>query len=77
MGGLLRGRTMRAPEQEESRPRPVRTPPETDPETLAASRRTRQAAAQRRGRVATVLTGGLPANPEKAMTGSSGQKLGA
>ena len=78
MGGLLRGRKMSVPaEREPSRPRPVRLPTETDPSGLAASQRTRQAAAQRRGRLSTILSDGVHANPEKATTGSSGVKLGA
>ena len=75
MGGLLRGKVeARMPEQQR-RPRPVRQPVESDPEALAAQQRALQAARLRRGRLATVLSGG--ANPEKAMTGSSGVKLGA
>ena len=76
MGGLLKGKAVaRVPE--ERRPRPVRLPTETDPSALATQQRSRQAAAQRRGRLSTILSDGLRANPEKAMTGSSGQKLGA
>ena len=76
MSGLLRSKAeTRVPE--ERRPRPVRLPTQDDPEALAASRRARQAAAQRRGRLSTILSDGAQANPEKAMTGSSGVKLGA
>lgn len=57
---------------EEQRPRPVRMPTATDPDVLAASQRTRQAAMQRRGRLSTILT-----DQTRSTTGSSGQKLGA
>lgn len=53
-------------------PKPVRMPYEQDPEVLAAAQRTREKSMQRRGRLSTILT-----DQTKAVTGSSGQKLGA
>lgn len=70
MGSLFKTPDVKIPE--EQRPRPVRMPTETDPDVLAAAKRTRQAAMQRRGRLSTILT-----DQTRAATGSSGQKLGA
>jgi len=70
MGALFKTPDVKIPE--EQRPRPVRMPTETDPDVLAAAKRTRQAAMQRRGRLSTILT-----DQTRAATGSSGQKLGA
>lgn len=53
-------------------PKPVRMPTEIDPEIQAAAQRTRSAAMRRRGRLSTILT-----DQTRAVTGSSGQKLGA
>ena len=37
-------------------PKPTRMPVETDPDILAAGRRTRQAALMRKGRLSTIMT---------------------
>lgn len=66
MGSLLK--TPKIPEPET--PRPVRMPIETDPDVLAAAKRTRQAAMQRRGRLSTILT-------DQTMATTGSQKLGA
>lgn len=68
MSSLFKTPKIEKPEK----PRPVRMPTEMDPDVLAASQRTRQAAAQRRGRLSTILT-----DQTRATTGSSGTKLGA
>jgi len=53
-------------------PKAQRMPTETDPEVLAAAKRTRDAAMQRRGRMSTIMTDQL-----QSTVGSSGSKLGA
>lgn len=53
-------------------PKPVRMPTATDPDIEAASRRTRQNAMKRKGRLSTILT-----DQTQSTVGSSGQKLGA
>lgn len=53
-------------------PPPVRMPTETDPDVLAAAKRTRENAMRRSGRMSTIMT-----DMTKATTGSSGSKLGA
>jgi hypothetical protein len=69
MGGLFsKPKTPEAPEK----PKPIRMPVETDPAVLAAGERTKAAALQRKGRLSTILT-----DTARAVTGSSGQKLGA
>jgi hypothetical protein len=55
-------------------PRPVRQPVETDPEVLAAARRTRESATRRSGFMSTLLT---DQNAGDALIGSSGERLGA
>ena len=53
-------------------PKPVRMPNATDPDVEAASRRTRESALKRKGRLSTILT-----DQTSSVVGSSGQKLGA
>lgn len=53
-------------------PKPIRMPTATDPDIEAASRRTRQNAMKRKGRLSTILT-----DQTQSTVGSSGQKLGA
>ena len=53
-------------------PKPVRMPTPTDPDVEAASKRTRQRALDRKGRLSTILT-----DQTQSTVGSSGQKLGA
>lgn len=59
-------------------PKPIRQPVESDPDVLAASRRARESALRRSGRLSTMLTdstqgtGGIG-----ELIGSSGQNLGA
>ena len=59
-------------------PKPVRQPVETDPEVLAAARRTREGALRRTGRLSTMLTeGSQMAGGIGELIGSSGERLGA
>lgn len=53
-------------------PKPVRMPTATDPDIEAASKRTRERALNRKGRLSTILT-----DQTSSVVGSSGQKLGA
>lgn len=53
-------------------PKPVRMPTPTDPDVEAASRRSREKALKRKGRLSTILT-----DQTSDTVGSSGQKLGA
>ena len=53
-------------------PRVTRMPNETDPSIVAAGRRTRRSALQRKGRLSTILT-----DQTRETVGSSGQSLGA
>jgi hypothetical protein len=53
-------------------PKPTRMPTATDPDVEAASRRTRESALKRKGRLSTILT-----DQTSSVVGSSGQKLGA
>jgi len=53
-------------------PKPVRMPTATDPSVEAASKRTRENALKRKGRLSTILT-----DQTSDTVGSSGQKLGA
>ena len=69
MGGLFGA--PKAPPPPEA-PKPVRMPNITDPAIVKAGERTRQAALMRQGRLSTILT-----DQTKAVSGSSGQKLGA
>ena len=68
MGALFKTPDVKIPD--EQRPRPVRMPTETDPDVLAAAKRARQAAMQRRGRLSTILT-------DQTMATTGSQKLGA
>lgn len=59
-------------------PKPIRMPTETDPDILAAAKRTRQAAMWRRGRMSTILTDqGTNSSSLGSAVGSSGKYLGA
>lgn len=68
MSGLFGGGSQqRMPE-----PKVVRAPTEQDPDVLERMRRRRELARQRSGRQSTILS-----ENTRAMTGSSGTKLGA
>lgn len=59
-------------QQKVEQPKPKRMPTATDPEVEAASKRTRERALQRKGRLSTILT-----DQTSSVVGSSGLKLGA
>ena len=59
-------------------PKVVRQPVETDPEVLAAARRSRESALRRNGRLSTMLTDSTQATGGIGeLIGSSGERLGA
>lgn len=67
MSGLFGGKPKMPPP-----PKVTRMPNPTDPEIERAAQRTRQAALNRKGRMATMLT-----DATSDVVGSSGSKLGA
>lgn len=67
MSGLFGGGKQKLPEV-----KPVRMPVETDPEVIAAGKRTRENALRRQGRLSTIMT-----DQVASTVGSSGAKLGA
>lgn len=77
MGGLFGGgQPAPPPASPLPEPRVTRMPTPTDPDILAAAKRTREAAMLRKGRQSTILTD-MGTNQPGNIIGSSGQKLGA
>jgi hypothetical protein len=72
MAGLFGGSKMPPP------PKAVRQPVESDPDVLAAARRSREGALRRTGRLSTMLTEGTQGvGGIGELIGSSGERLGA